>query len=184
MREHLDLRLSLEDIAEKVTERVQAQYEQQLPLLPGAVQAVHDAASAYSVALASGSPSRLVEQVMELTGLKSVFRAIVAGNAVGRGKPAPDIYLEAARRIGASPSGCVGVEDSLNGIRSLRAAGMLVIVVPSPSYPLPQEALDTADIVLPSLMLSGVGAITRLRWARRTHFTCAEKHLYEILALR
>jgi HAD superfamily hydrolase (TIGR01509 family) len=162
MREHLDLRLSLEDIAEKVTERVQAQYEQQLPLLPGAVQAVHDAARAYSVALASGSPFRLVDQVMELTGLNNVFRAVVAGNAVKRGKPAPDIYLEAAHRIGAAPSRCVGVEDSLNGIRSLRAAGMLVIAVPSPSYPLPQEALDTADIALPSLIHFSVGLVQSL----------------------
>jgi mannitol-1-/sugar-/sorbitol-6-/2-deoxyglucose-6-phosphatase len=151
MREHLELPFSIEDIIAKVTERVQAQYEVQLPLLPGAVQAVHAAASAYKVALASGSPSELIDQVMDLTGLNKVFRAIVAGNAVKRGKPAPDIYLEAARRIGASPSQCVGVEDSLNGIRSLRAAGMLVIAVPSPSYPLLQEALDTADIALPSL---------------------------------
>jgi HAD superfamily hydrolase (TIGR01509 family) len=151
MREHLDLLLSLEDITAKVTRRVQAQYEQHLPLLPGAVQAVHAAASAYRIALASGSPSELIDQVMNLTGLNKVFGAIVPGDAVKRGKPAPDIYLEAARRIGTSPSRCVGVEDSLNGIRSLRAAGMFVIAVPSPSYPLPQEALDTADVALPSL---------------------------------
>jgi HAD superfamily hydrolase (TIGR01509 family) len=115
MQEHMDLPLSLEAIAAKVTMRVQAQYEKHVPLLPGAVQAVHAAASTYRVALASGSPPELVNQVMELTGLNKVFRAVVAGNAVRRGKPAPDIYFEAARRIGASPSQCVGVEDSLTG---------------------------------------------------------------------
>jgi beta-phosphoglucomutase-like phosphatase (HAD superfamily) len=86
----------------------------------------------------------------------------VAGNAVSRGKPAPDIYLEAARRIGASPSQCIGVEDSLNGIRSLKAAGMLVIAVASPSYPLQQEALDAADVAMHSLMDFSVGLVQSL----------------------
>jgi mannitol-1-/sugar-/sorbitol-6-/2-deoxyglucose-6-phosphatase len=151
MRERMNLSLSLQDITARVTRGVHAQYEVQLPLLPGAVQAVRAAACSYRVALASGSPSELVDHVMELTGLDKVFQAIVAGNAVKRGKPAPDIYLEAARRIGIIPTRCVGLEDSLNGIRSLKAACMLVIAVPSPSYPLPQEALDAADAALPSL---------------------------------
>jgi HAD superfamily hydrolase (TIGR01509 family) len=151
MRERMNLSLSLQDITAKVTRSVYAQYEVQLPLLPGAVQAVHAAARVYRVALASGSPSELVDQVMELTGLNKVFRAIVAGNAVTRGKPDPDIYLEASRPIGVEPSRCVGVEDSLNGMRSLKAACMFVIAVPRPSYPLPQEALDVADAALPSL---------------------------------
>ena len=151
MREHLDLPYSLEDIRAEVIKRIQACYAERLPLLPGAIQAVRTAASEYTVALASGSPSELVDLVMDLTGLNRVFRAIVSGDSVKRGKPAPDIYLEAARRIGAIPSRCAGVEDSLNGIRSLRAAGMLAIAVPDPSYTLLQEVIDASHVTLRSL---------------------------------
>ena len=151
MREHLDLPYSPEDIRAEVIRRVQAHYAERLPLLPGAVQAVRAAASAYSVALASGSPSELVDHVMKLTGLDKVFRAVLSGDSVKRGKPAPDIYLETARRIGVLPSRCAGVEDSIKGIRSLRTAGMLAIAVPDHASPLLQEVIDASHVTLRSL---------------------------------
>ena len=67
------------------------------------------------------------------------------------GKPAPDVYLEAARRLGVEATGCAAVEDSANGIRSARAAGMRVIAIPNPHYPPSEDVLALADIVLNSL---------------------------------
>ena len=70
---------------------------------------------------------------------------------MGRGKPAPDVYLEAARRLGVDPSRCAAVEDSHNGILAARAAGMRVVAVPNAGFPPGDEALAAADVVLPSL---------------------------------
>ena len=68
----------------------------------------------------------------------------LSSEEVGRGKPAPDVYLEAARRLGADPRACVAVEDSGNGLRAAAAAGMAVIAVPNPHYPPPADALALA----------------------------------------
>jgi beta-phosphoglucomutase-like phosphatase (HAD superfamily) len=70
---------------------------------------------------------------------------------VGRGKPAPDVYLEAARRLRVEATRCAAVEDSTNGIRAAKAAGMLVAVVPRPDFPPAADALECADLVLDSL---------------------------------
>ena len=83
--------------------------------------------------------------------MAGLFRATVSSEEVPRGKPAPDVYLEAARRLDVAPKRCVAVEDSTNGIRSARAAGMRVIAVPRPDFPPPAEALRLADAVLDSL---------------------------------
>ena len=68
-----------------------------------------------------------------------------------RGKPAPDVYLEAARRLGVAAERCAAVEDSENGIRSAKAAGMRVIAIPNAQYPPAEDALAAADVVLPSV---------------------------------
>jgi beta-phosphoglucomutase-like phosphatase (HAD superfamily) len=70
---------------------------------------------------------------------------------VGRGKPAPDVYLEAARRLGRPPASCAAVEDSSNGVRSAAAAGMRVIAVPAQRYPLAADARAAACLVLDGL---------------------------------
>jgi beta-phosphoglucomutase-like phosphatase (HAD superfamily) len=75
----------------------------------------------------------------------------VSSQEVARGKPAPDVYLEAARRLGVDPARCVAVEDSHNGIRSAKAAGMRVVAVPNPHFPPDDEALAQADAVVPSV---------------------------------
>ena len=151
MREHFGLALSPQAIQAAVTNRVGQQYELGLPVLPGAIQAVRTAASVFEVALASGSPPELIRRIASLTGLETVFKAMVSGSEVRQGKPAPDIYLEAARRLGVPPADCVGIEDSVNGILSVKAAGMLCIAVPTLAYPLPKDSLKAADRVLPSL---------------------------------
>jgi beta-phosphoglucomutase-like phosphatase (HAD superfamily) len=89
--------------------------------------------------------------VLELSGLGRFFQATVSSEEVSRGKPAPDVYLEAAKRLGVTPEACAAVEDSHNGIRSAKAAGMRVLAIPNPSFPPDAEALAAADVVLDSL---------------------------------
>lgn len=151
MQERLILDQSLDAIMTDVKGRVIAHYEEKLPILPGALEAVRTAAKYYRIALASGSPTEIIQRVMQLTGLDQVFETVVYGDDMPHGKPAPDIYLEAARRLGVLPSACVGIEDSANGIRSVKAAGMYAIAVPSPGFPLPDDILRLADHHLKSL---------------------------------
>jgi mannitol-1-/sugar-/sorbitol-6-/2-deoxyglucose-6-phosphatase len=162
MQTRLNLDMSLEQIMADVKARVIAHYEQRLPVLPGALEAVRTAASAYRIALASGSPTEIIQEVMRLTGLDQVFEAIVYGDDMPNGKPAPDIYLETARRLNIPPAQCVGIEDSANGIRSVKAAGMIAIAVPSPEFPLPDEVLRLADQVMPSLETFSVELVQSL----------------------
>jgi HAD superfamily hydrolase (TIGR01509 family) len=134
-----------------VVERMLAAYERELPLLPGAVDAVRRTAAAFPLALASSSNREVFEKVLELAGLTDCFRATVSSEEVAHGKPAPDVYLEAARRLGVAPETCATVEDSHAGIRSAKAAGMRVIAIPNASYPPDAEALELADVTLGSL---------------------------------
>jgi HAD superfamily hydrolase (TIGR01509 family) len=151
MQERLHLDMPLDDIMAEIIRRVLAQYEAQMPLRPGALEAVYLAAKHYRVGLASGSPTVIIKRVMELTALDKVLEVIVFGDDVPNGKPAPDIYLKTAQLLGIPPQNCVGIEDSGNGIRSLHAAGMKIIAAPSPSFPLKDELLQLADRVIVSM---------------------------------
>jgi beta-phosphoglucomutase-like phosphatase (HAD superfamily) len=162
MREQVPLPMTTDEVMDEMRERMLASYRAHLPVLPGAVEAVHSMAGAFVVAMASGSMTALIEHVLRATGLDGRISVVVFGDTVPRGKPAPDIYLEAARRLGLPPAECVGVEDSANGLRSLRAAGMRAVAVPTRSYPLSQEALALADLRLPSLLDLSVEAVRAL----------------------
>ena len=152
MRDRLGLTdWPLDAIIEPVRGGVIRRLEARVPLLPGALDAVQTAASIAPIALASGSPTAVIDTVMRLSGLETVFAVKVYGDDIPNGKPAPDIYFEAARQLGARPSRCLGIEDSANGLRALYAAGMTAIAVPSPGFSLPPEVLAPADRVLPSL---------------------------------
>ena len=151
MREHLSLDMPREEVIEDVIRRVMAHYDAKLPTRLGAIEAVHLAAKHFRVALASASPTRVIDHVMRLTGLDKVFEVIVYGDDIARGKPAPDIYLEAARQLGMITHHCVGIEDSANGIRAVKAAGMYVIAAPSPEFPLSPEIIQIADKVANSM---------------------------------
>ena len=93
----------------------------------------------------------MFEAVLELGGLAECFDATVSSEEVERGKPAPDVYLEAARRLDVAPERCAAVEDSHAGIRSAKSAGMRVVAIPNASYPPDDEALALADVVVRSL---------------------------------
>ncbi len=142
---------SPETINREVVERMLEAYRRELPLLPGAVEAVRRAAASFPLALASSSNREVFEEALELAGLTDCFRATVSSEEVEHGKPAPDVYLEAARRLGFPPERCAAVEDSHAGIRSAKAAGMRVVAIPNASYPPDEEALGLADVVLESL---------------------------------
>ena len=150
MHEVIGLRESPEQISAEVVRRLELRYREQLPLLDGAVEAVERPAEVWPLGLASSSNRDLIDLVLDLAGLARSFRATVSSEEVARGKPAPDVYLEAARRLGQDPARCAAVEDSANGIRSAHAAGMRVIAIPNPAFP-PDEALAVADAVLDSI---------------------------------
>ena len=142
---------SPKQISAEVVRRLAARYRTELPLIPGAVEAVRRIAERWPLGLASSSNRLLIELALELAGIQHLFKAVVSSEEVPRGKPAPDVYLEAARRLGVGAERCAAVEDSHSGIRSAKAAGMRIVAIPNPSFPPGDEALAEADLVLRSL---------------------------------
>jgi HAD superfamily hydrolase (TIGR01509 family) len=151
MHDVIGLEETPEEINAEVVRRLEAIYREQVPLIAGAVEAVEALAARWPLGLASSSNRELIDFVLEVSGLDRLFRATVSSEEVPRGKPAPDVYLEAARRLRASPERCVGIEDSENGILSAKAAGMRVIAIPNARYPPAEHALAEADVVLDSI---------------------------------
>lgn len=151
VRDELGVALAPEEISERVVERLLAVYERELPLIPGAVEAVKRMAARWPVGLASSANREVIDAVLAGSGLAGVFGATVSGEEVARGKPAPDIYLEAARRLGVDPARSAAVEDSTNGLRAAAAAAMLVIAYPNQEFPPEPDALGLAAVALDSL---------------------------------
>jgi HAD superfamily hydrolase (TIGR01509 family) len=139
------------EISAEVVRRLEARYREQLPLVPGAVEAVERLAARWPLGLASSSNREVIDLALEVSGMDKFFRATVSSEEVARGKPAPDVYLEAARRLGVAADRCAAIEDSHNGIRAAKAAGMRVVVIPNPHFPPGDDALAQADVVLGSL---------------------------------
>jgi HAD superfamily hydrolase (TIGR01509 family) len=140
-----------EEINAAIVARMLQRYGQAPPLIPGAVEAVRRCAERWPLAVASSSNPELIEVVLKAAGLRDVIPIAVSSQEVARGKPAPDVYLEAARRLGVEARKCAAVEDSHNGILSAKAAGMRVIAVPNPHFPPDDETLAQADVVLESI---------------------------------
>jgi len=163
MRDELDVPLQPNVISERVADEVGALYAEHLPLLLGAVEAVHRLDQEWPLAVASSANRHLIELVVRLAGLNRAFGAIVSSEEVERGKPAPDVYEEAARRLDVDPAACAAVEDSTNGLRSAHAAGMAVIAVPNRDFPPAEEAIELADLVLDSLQDLTVERVRDLR---------------------
>jgi HAD superfamily hydrolase (TIGR01509 family) len=151
MRDSLAVPLDPEAISAAVAGRIERRYRERVPLLPGAEQAVHAAADLWPLGLASSANRPLIDLVLGLTGLGPLFAATVSSEEVARGKPAPDVYVEAMDRLEFDPERCAAVEDSTNGLRSASAAGMRVIAIPNPEFPPADDALRLADVALGSL---------------------------------
>jgi HAD superfamily hydrolase (TIGR01509 family) len=151
MHERIGLPEPPEEISREVVRRMLERYRHELPLIPGAVEAVERLAARWPLGLASSSNAELIEAALEASGLARHFRVTVSSEEVARGKPAPDVYLEAARRLEIAPAHCAAVEDSHNGIRSAKAAGMRTIAIPNRRFPPGEDALAEADVVLDSI---------------------------------
>ena len=152
MHDVIGLAESPEEINAEVVRRMEAGYRERLPLIPGAVEAVERLAARWPLGLASSSNRELIDLALESSGLGRLFAATVSSEEVAQGKPAPDVYLEAARRLGVPPGRCAAIEDSENGILSAKAAGMGVLAIPNPQFPPAPEALAEADAVLASIV--------------------------------
>jgi HAD superfamily hydrolase (TIGR01509 family) len=151
IHDELGVDVSPEEINRDVVELMAARYREHLPLIPGARKAVERMAGSFPLGLASSSNRELIDAVLELAGLAEFFRATVSSEEVPRGKPAPDVYLEAAHRLGVAPEKCAAIEDSHAGIRSAKAAGMRIVAIPNPHYPPDAAALAAADAALTSI---------------------------------
>jgi HAD superfamily hydrolase (TIGR01509 family) len=151
MHEVIRLSEPPEEINAEVVRRLLARYHESLPLIDGAVEAVERLAGRWPLGVASSSNREVIDTVLAAAGITGKFAATVSSEEVARGKPAPDVYLEAARRLGVDAGTCAAVEDSRNGIRSAHAAGMRIIAIPNAHYPPSDDALVLADVVLASL---------------------------------
>jgi HAD superfamily hydrolase (TIGR01509 family) len=147
----LGVQLPPDQVAELVISQMQDRYCAHLPLMPGAVTAVQQLAAHWPLGLASSAPLTLIDTVLNASALKPCFAATMSTEQVKAGKPAPDIYLAVAAKLGRDPADCAAVEDSANGLRSAAAAGCQVIAVPHPRYPPGPDALALARVVLTSL---------------------------------
>ncbi len=153
MHETIGLPESPEEINRVVVARMLEKFAEGPPWIPGAVEAVYRVSAVYTLGLASSSNRELIDAVLEAGGIAGLFQATVSSEEVSRGKPAPDVYLEAARRLGVDPVACAAVEDSHNGIRAAKAAGMMCVALPNLHFP-PGDAVREADAL--------VGAVAEL----------------------
>jgi HAD superfamily hydrolase (TIGR01509 family) len=151
MHETIGLPEPPEEINREVVERLATGYRERLPAIEGAREAVERLAARWPLGLASSSNRELIDLALELLGVSDLFKATVSSEEVARGKPAPDVYLEAARRLGVDPARAAAIEDSQNGILAAKAAGMRVIAIPNRHFPPGEEALREAGVVLGSL---------------------------------
>ncbi|MGH3072367.1 MAG: HAD family hydrolase [Gaiellaceae bacterium] len=150
MHDVIGLAEAPEEINSEVVRRMLERYRERLPLIDGSADAVRRLAPEFRLAVASSSNAPLIEAVLERAGIAALFDAVVSSEEVARGKPAPDVYLEAARRLGVEPARAAAIEDSSNGIRAAHAAGLRVVALPNAHYPPGDDALALADAVASS----------------------------------
>jgi HAD superfamily hydrolase (TIGR01509 family) len=151
MRDELAVPLPPAEVRTLVVDGMLRRIRAGVPLLPGARDAVEALAGRWPLGLASSADRPVIEAVLETTGLAPFFKVSVSSDEAGRGKPAPDVYLAAAERLGVAPATAVAIEDSGNGMRAAKAAGMGLIAIPMPHTPVDPDVLATADVVLGSI---------------------------------
>ena len=152
MRARLDLSIPEEEIEQAVIYAMLARYaDQGAPVIGGAVTVVRRLAGRYSLAVASSAPPQVIEAALSGMDLRDAFGAVASSDEVPTGKPAPDVYLLAARRLGVEPAACLVVEDSLNGVLAARAAAMRVVLIPNASIPPAPGAREAATYELASI---------------------------------
>jgi HAD superfamily hydrolase (TIGR01509 family) len=151
MKRMYDLSESLDELEAMQAKNYGPMLRNESEAMPGArelIATLHE--KGYAMAIASSSPLWQIDAVIERLGIQGILGAVASGQEVTRGKPAPDVYLLAAHRLGIAPARCVALEDSRPGSLSAKAAGMYVIAVPSAETA--SHNFDHADLVLPSLV--------------------------------
>jgi HAD superfamily hydrolase (TIGR01509 family) len=151
MHDRLGVPMTPAEINDDVVQRVAAAYEEHLPLLPHAVETVRELGERWRLGVASSSNRPIIELVLERSGVRGCFAAVVSSEEVANGKPAPDVYLAVARELDVDPADCVAIEDSTNGIKAAVAAGMRTLAVPNREYRPADDVLATAAVVVESL---------------------------------
>lgn len=150
LRETFSLGESVDEIISERVEILTAIYEEELEVAPGLTPLLDELRlRKYLLAVASSSPLRVINFVLDMFSLHGYFDAVVSGECTENGKPHPDIYLHTAERLGVSPSECVAIEDSINGVRSATGAGMYCIAIPDKR--LSREAFERADLILENM---------------------------------
>jgi HAD superfamily hydrolase (TIGR01509 family) len=140
-----------EEINRRVLAWVEKRYREDLPWIPGARKAVERVGAEFPLGLATSSNREIIDIVVEIGGFEDLFKVTVSSEEVERGKPAPDVYLEATSRMGVDPERAAAVEDSTNGLLAAEAAGMRVIAIPNDAHPPAEKGLAAADVVLDSI---------------------------------
>ena len=151
MHEQVGVPLEPEEINAAVLTRVKERYRGELPWIGGARDAVIRIAERWPLALATSSNREIVDLVVERGRLDDLVAVSVSSEEVAAGKPAPDVYLEATRRLGVAPRHAAAIEDSTNGLLSAAAAGLSVVAVPNPAHPARPVGLRVAAVVLDSI---------------------------------
>ena len=151
MHDEIGLAEPPEEINRLVVERMLERYWQELPLFDGAVEAVERLAARWPLGLASSSNRPLIDRVLELAGLDRFFRVTVSSEEVAARQAGAGRLSRGGAPAGRRAGARAAVEDSHNGIRSARAAGMAVVAIPNHRFPPGEDALADADVVLDSL---------------------------------
>jgi HAD superfamily hydrolase (TIGR01509 family) len=145
-----DLDASTDDLVRRKREHLVSLVRTEGRALPGVPDVLlWLRASGLRLGLVSASPRPVIDAILDAVRLGGAFETLVSGDEVPRGKPAPDGYLMAARRLAVDPERCFVVEDTRNGVLAAKAAGMAVAAVPGPATS--HEDFSTADLILPSL---------------------------------
>jgi HAD superfamily hydrolase (TIGR01509 family) len=162
LQDRLGTEYTMPDIIERIVSQMVAYYHIDVPLMSGARELIEQLRGRYPLGLASGAATRMIRAVLDQTGWDGVFVEILSGDDIERGKPAPDMYLEIAKRMGVDITKSVVFEDSGNGILSGCTAGAKVIAVPSYYHRPPDDVLSKASLVVLSLSDLTLDVIDRL----------------------
>lgn len=151
MANDLNVPMTPDEISDEVVKRILAEYQKHLPLLPGAKESAQELSELWPLGIASSANQELIDAVVQIGGMKDFFKVAYSSEHIGKGKPAPDVFLQACELLGADPKNSIAIEDSPNGIKAGLAAGMKVIAIPHADYRPDDEILELADVVIDSL---------------------------------
>ena len=161
IHDDLGVALAPDEIGRDVVDRMVERMQRNVPVLPGAPAALERLSAAFPLALATAASRPVADAVLARTGWNALFKVVVSADEVARGKPAPDVYLRALELAHADPHSAA-IEDSSNGIRAGRAAGLAVVAIPNREFPPEPSALALASRVLPSLWELDIAVIDAL----------------------